>query len=187
MLLLIDNYDSFTYNLAQYFYELGQEVIVYRHDEISLGGIVDIAPNFLVIGPGPYTPQKAGISIPCIQHFAGKIPILGVCLGHQSIAEVFGGKTIAAKQLMHGKRAAIRHDHKGVFTDIPSPVQCTRYNSLVSDKVFLPACLEISAWSDDGDIMGLRHRTLAIEGIQLHPESFLSEYGYEILNNFINQ
>ena len=185
MLLMIDNYDSFTYNLTQYFAELGKEVKVYRNDAISLAEIEALRPQYIVISPGPCTPNEAGISVSLIQHFAGKIPLLGVCLGHQSIAQAFGGKIVRAKQLMHGKTSQIYHQNLGVFRGLNCPFTATRYHSLVIDRESLPDCLEISAESDDGEIMGIRHKTLAIEGVQFHPESILTEHGHALLNNFL--
>jgi anthranilate synthase component II len=185
MLLMIDNYDSFTYNLVQYFGELGQEVQVYRNDEIDLNKVEMLAPRHIVISPGPCTPNEAGISVPLIHAFAGKIPLLGVCLGHQSIGQAFGGKIVHAKQLMHGKTSQIHHKSVGVFKGLPNPYTATRYHSLVIEKESLPACLEITAWTEDGEIMGVRHKTMAVEGVQFHPESVLTEYGHELLENFI--
>ena len=190
MLLMIDNYDSFTYNLVQYFGELGQEVQVYRNDEITLDKIRELAPAKIVISPGPCTPNEAGISVPLIHEFAGKIPLLGVCLGHQSIGQAFGGKIIRAKQLMHGKTSPIHHKNVGVFKDIPNPYTATRYHSLVIECETIPDCLEITAWTQDangefGEIMGVKHKTLAVEGVQFHPESILTEYGHELLDNFL--
>lgn len=185
MLLMIDNYDSFTYNLVQYFGELGQEVQVYRNDEITLDAIRKMQPEKIVISPGPCTPNEAGISVPVIHEFAGKIPLLGVCLGHQSIGQAFGGKIIRAKQLMHGKTSPIHHKNVGVFKDIPNPYTATRYHSLVIERETIPDCLEITAWTDDGEIMGVKHKTLAVEGVQFHPESILTEYGHELLDNFL--
>jgi anthranilate synthase component II len=185
MLLMIDNYDSFTYNLVQYLGELGQEVIVYRNDEIDLDKVAALKPDHIVISPGPCTPNEAGISVPLIKTFAGKIPLLGVCLGHQSIGQAFGGNIIHAKQLMHGKTSLIYHNDVGVFKGLPNPYTATRYHSLVIEKESLPDCLEITAWTDDGEIMGVRHKTLAVEGVQFHPESILTEYGHELLNNFL--
>lgn len=185
MLLMIDNYDSFTYNLVQYFGELGQEVQVYRNDEIDLKKIEMLAPRHIVISPGPCTPNEAGISVPLIHAFAGKIPLLGVCLGHQSIGQAFGGKIVHAKQLMHGKTSLIHHNSVGVFKDLPNPYTATRYHSLVIEKESLPDCLEITAWTEDGEIMGVRHKTMAVEGVQFHPESVLTEHGHALLNNFI--
>jgi anthranilate synthase component 2 len=185
MLLMIDNYDSFTYNLVQYLGELGQEVLVYRNDEIDLAKVAALNPDHIVISPGPCTPNEAGISVPLIKQFAGKIPLLGVCLGHQSIGQAFGGNIIHAKQLMHGKTSLIYHNDVGVFKGLPNPYTATRYHSLVIEKETLPDCLEITAWTDDGEIMGVRHKTLAVEGVQFHPESILTEYGHELLNNFL--
>jgi anthranilate synthase component II len=185
MLLMIDNYDSFTYNLVQYFGELGQEVQVYRNDEIDLKQVEELSPRHIVISPGPCTPNEAGISVPLIHAFAGKIPLLGVCLGHQSIGQAFGGKIVHAKQLMHGKTSLIHHRNEGVFKDLPNPYTATRYHSLVIEKASLPDCLEITAWTEDGEIMGVRHKTMAIEGVQFHPESVLTEHGHALLNNFI--
>lgn len=185
MLLMIDNYDSFTYNLVQYFGELGQEVQVYRNDEIDLKQVEKLSPRHIVISPGPCTPNEAGISVPLIHAFAGKIPLLGVCLGHQSIGQAFGGKIVHAKQLMHGKTSLIHHNSVGVFKDLPNPYTATRYHSLVIEKASLPDCLEITAWTEDGEIMGVRHKTMAVEGVQFHPESVLTEHGHALLNNFI--
>ena len=185
MLLMIDNYDSFTYNLVQYFAELGVEVSVYRNDEISLEQIEKIKPQYLVVSPGPCTPNEAGISVAAIRHFAGKIPLLGVCLGHQSIGQAFGGKIIHAKQLMHGKTSPIFHNNTSVFHGLPSPFTATRYHSLVIERESLPDCLEITAWTEDGEIMGVRHRTLAVAGVQFHPESILTEHGHDMLANFL--
>lgn len=190
MLLMIDNYDSFTYNLVQYLGELGQDVRVYRNDEIDLAKVAELKPDHIVISPGPCTPNEAGISVPLIKEFAGKIPLLGVCLGHQSIGQAFGGNIIHAKQLMHGKTSLIYHKDAGVFKGLPNPYTATRYHSLVIEKETLPDCLEITAWTQDengefGEIMGVRHKTLAVEGVQFHPESILTEYGHELLNNFL--
>ena len=185
MLLMIDNYDSFTYNLVQYFGELGEDVSVYRNDAISLKEIAAMAPARIVISPGPCSPDEAGISVATIKEFAGKIPILGVCLGHQSIAAAFGGKVVHARQLMHGKTSAVQHNHTGVFRDLPTPLRVTRYHSLAIQRESLPECLEITAWSEDDEIMGVRHKTLAVEGVQFHPESILSERGHDLLNNFL--
>ena len=182
---MIDNYDSFTYNLVQYFGELGQEVQVYRNDEIDLEKVAALNPRHIVISPGPCTPNEAGISVPLIHAFAGKIPLLGVCLGHQSIGQAFGGKIIKAKTLMHGKTSLIHHTNQGVFEGLANPYTATRYHSLVIEKESLPDCLEVTAWTEDGEIMGVRHKTLAIEGVQFHPESVLTEYGHELLDNFI--
>lgn len=185
MLLMIDNYDSFTYNLVQYFGELGQDVQVYRNDEIDLATVAALKPRHIVISPGPCTPNEAGISLALINEFKGKIPLLGVCLGHQSIGQAFGGNIIKAQTLMHGKTSLIHHKNDGVFKGLPNPYTATRYHSLVIEKESLPACLEITAWTEDGEIMGVRHQTLAIEGVQFHPESVLTEYGHELLDNFI--
>ncbi|WP_028450729.1 aminodeoxychorismate/anthranilate synthase component II [Chitinibacter tainanensis] len=187
MLLMIDNYDSFTYNLVQYFGELGQDVHVHRNDEISIEQIEAMQPKYLVISPGPCSPLEAGISVPAIKHFAGKLPIMGVCLGHQSIGEAFGGKIIHAKTLMHGKVSPVIHNNIGMFRDIPSPVTVTRYHSLAIERESLPDCLEVTAWTEDGEIMGVRHRTLAIEGVQFHPESILTEHGHKMLENFLKE
>ena len=187
MLLMIDNYDSFTYNLVQYFGELGQRVEVYRNDEIDLEGITALRPDYLVISPGPCAPAQAGISLAAIKTFAGKIPLLGVCLGHQSIGEAFGGKIVHAKQLMHGKVSTVNHRNQGVFRDLPNPLTCTRYHSLAIERASCPDCLEITAWTDDGEIMGVRHKTLAVEGVQFHPESILTERGHDLLKNFLDE
>ncbi len=187
MLLMIDNYDSFTYNLVQYFGELGQDVQVYRNDEITIEEIEAKKPQFLVVSPGPCTPREAGISVPAIQHFAGKLPVLGVCLGHQSIGEAFGGKIIHAKTLMHGKVSPVFHNGTGVFKGLPSPFNVTRYHSLAIERESLPDCLEITAWTEDGEIMGVRHKMLDIEGVQFHPESILTEHGHTMLENFLNR
>jgi len=187
MLLMIDNYDSFTYNLVQYFGELGQEVDVKRNDEITLDYVDGSRHDYIVISPGPCTPNEAGISVPLIRQFAGKIPILGVCLGHQSIGQAFGGTIIHAKELMHGKTSLIHHLDEGVFKGLPSPFIATRYHSLVIERKSLPECLEITAWTEDGEIMGVRHKTLAVEGVQFHPESILTEYGHDMLKNFLEQ
>ena len=185
MLLMIDNYDSFTYNLVQYFGELGEAMKVARNDEITLEEVERLAPKGIVISPGPCTPNEAGISLPLIERFAGKIPILGVCLGHQAIGQAFGGRVIHARQLMHGKVSPIHHAGVGVFRGLPSPFNATRYHSLAVERSTLPAVLEVTAWTDDGEIMGLRHRTLAIEGVQFHPESILTEHGHAMLKNFL--
>lgn len=187
MLLMIDNYDSFTYNLVQYLGELGQEVRVYRNDEITLEGVERLNPARVVISPGPCTPNEAGISVPLIRHLAGKVPILGVCLGHQAIGQALGGKVVHAKQLMHGKTSAIHHDGRGVFRGLPDAFTATRYHSLVIERASLPDCLEVSAWTEDGEIMGVRHRNLAVEGVQFHPESILTEHGHRLLGNFLER
>ena len=190
MLLMIDNYDSFTYNLVQYFGELGQEVNVYRNDEITVDEIENLKPRHVVISPGPCTPNEAGISLELIEKLAGKIPILGVCLGFQAIAQVFGGNIIGAKRIMHGKVSPIHHTGKGVFKGLKNPLNATRYHSLVAEQSTLPECLEVTAWTnnDSGsieEIMGVRHKTLAIEGVQFHPESILTEHGHQMLNTFL--
>lgn len=187
MLLMIDNYDSFTYNLVQYFSELGEKVVVYRNDEITLEKIAQLNPGRIVISPGPCTPNEAGVSLAVINQFSQKIPVLGVCLGHQSIGQAFGGRVVHAKQLMHGKTSPIFHHNTGVFRGLPSPFTATRYHSLVVERSTLPDCLEITAWTEDGEIMGIRHKTLAIEGIQFHPESILSEHGHQMLENFLTR
>jgi len=186
-LLMIDNYDSFTYNLVQYFGELGEEVEVVRNDEIDLAGIAALKPDHIVVSPGPCTPSEAGVSVPLIKEFAGRIPILGVCLGHQSIGQAFGGRIVRARELMHGKTSMIHHLDVGVFKGLPNPFRATRYHSLVIERASLPDCLEITAWTGDGEIMGVRHRTLAVEGVQFHPESILSEHGHALLRNFLAQ
>ena len=182
---MIDNYDSFTYNLVQYFSELGQEVVVERNDKISLKEIKNLNPEFLVLSPGPCTPNEAGISLDIVSNFKGKIPMLGVCLGHQSIGQAFGGKITHAKTIMHGKTLDIHHTNKGVFKGLSNPFTATRYHSLVIERESLPDCFEITAWTDDEEIMGIRHKELYIEGVQFHPESILSEYGHDLLRNFI--
>ncbi len=187
MLLMIDNYDSFTYNLVQYLGELKQEVNVYRNDEINLDKIAALRPKYIVISPGPCTPTEAGISVPLIQKFSGEIPILGVCLGHQSIGQAFGGKIVHAKQLMHGKTSPIFHNQAGVFRDLPNPFTATRYHSLVIERASLPDVLEITAWTEDGEIMGVRHKNHSVEGVQFHPESILTENGHTLLGNFLTQ
>jgi len=184
-LLMIDNYDSFTYNLVQYFGELGAQVLVHRNDEISLAEIEALQPSHLVVSPGPCSPAEAGISVAAIQHFAGKLPILGVCLGHQSIGAAFGGRIIRAQQLMHGKTSVIHTTQQGVFADLPQAYTVNRYHSLAIERSSCPAELEVTAWTDDGEIMGVRHRRLAIEGVQFHPESILTEHGHALLNNFL--
>jgi len=190
MLLMIDNYDSFTYNLVQYFGELGQEVSVYRNDEITVNEIEKLKPKYVVISPGPCTPNEAGISLELIEKLAGKIPILGVCLGFQAIAQAFGGNIIGAQRIMHGKVSPIHHTGKGVFKGLKNPLNATRYLSLVAEQSTLPECLEVTAWTnnDSGsieEIMGVRHKTLAIEGVQFHPESILTEHGHQMLNTFL--
>jgi anthranilate synthase component 2 len=185
MLLMIDNYDSFTFNLVQYFGELGEEVRVFRNDEIDVAGIAALAPARIVISPGPCTPNEAGVSVPLVKAFSGKIPILGVCLGHQAIGQAFGGRIIHARTLMHGKVSRIHHEGKGVFAGLPSPYNATRYHSLAIERSSCPAELEITAWTEDGEIMGVKHRTLAVEGVQFHPESILTEHGHALLRNFL--
>lgn len=189
MLLLIDNYDSFTYNLYQYFCQLGAEVLVKRNDELQLADIERLAPQRLVISPGPCTPNEAGISLAAIRHFAGKLPILGVCLGHQALGQAFGANVVRAREVMHGKTSAIRHLDSGVFHGLNNPLTVTRYHSLVLEAATLPDCFEVTAWSErDGvrdEIMGIRHRQLALEGVQFHPESILSEQGHQLLDNFL--
>ncbi|MEC6815471.1 aminodeoxychorismate/anthranilate synthase component II [Photobacterium toruni] len=191
MLLIIDNYDSFTYNLYQYFCELGAEVVVVRNDEIDIATIEALAPTHLVISPGPCTPNEAGISLQAIEYFAGKLPILGVCLGHQSLAQVFGGDVVRARQVMHGKTSPIYHTDCGVFKGLNNPLTVTRYHSLVVKAATLPDCFEITAWTElNGEfdeIMGIRHKTLALEGVQFHPESILTEQGHQLLANFLRR
>jgi anthranilate synthase component II len=187
MLLMIDNYDSFTYNLVQYFGELGEEVRVARNDEITLEEIAALAPDRICISPGPCSPTEAGISIPVLERFSGKVPILGVCLGHQAIGQAFGGKVVRAGVLMHGKTAPIQHTGVGVFAGLPNPFTAARYHSLAVERASLPGCLEITAWTDDGEIMGLRHKTLPVEGVQFHPESIATEHGHDLLKNFLLQ
>lgn len=185
MILVIDNYDSFTYNLVQYLGEIGQEIVVRRNDQIDLNGIEELGPDHILISPGPCTPNEAGISLALIDHFKGKIPILGVCLGHQSIGQVFGGDVIRAEKLMHGKTSEIYHDGKTIFDGIPSPYTATRYHSLIVRRETLPDCLEISAETKDGEIMGLRHKEYPIEGVQFHPESIITDHGLKLLRNFV--
>jgi anthranilate synthase component 2 len=187
MLLMIDNYDSFTYNLVQYLAEIGQEVKVVRNDKISIEEINKLNPQYIVISPGPCTPNEAGISLELIEAFKGKIPILGVCLGHQSIGQAFGGSIIHAQTIMHGKTSKIFHNNKGVFRGIKDPFVAPRYHSLVIEKQTLPNCFDITAWTDDNEIMGIKHKELAIEGVQFHPESILSEHGHDLLKNFLDQ
>jgi anthranilate synthase component II len=186
MLLMIDNYDSFTYNLVQYLGELGADVQVYRNDALTLEQIAAWKPEKIVISPGPCTPSDAGICVPLIERFAGEIPILGVCLGHQAVGQAFGGKVVRAGRVMHGKLSQITHRGEGVFAGLHSPFPATRYHSLVVERASLPSCLAITAESDDGEIMGLRHRELAVEGVQFHPEAILTEQGHELLANFLN-
>ena len=187
MLLMIDNYDSFTYNLVQYFGELGEDVRVFRNDQITLEGIAELRPDQLVLSPGPCTPAEAGVCVPAVRHFAGKLPILGVCLGHQSIGAALGGRIVRAQQLMHGKTSEISSDGRGVFRGLPQRLTVIRYHSLAIERASLPAELEVSATADDGEIMGVRHRELAVEGVQFHPESILSEHGHAMLKNFLER
>ena len=186
MIVIIDNYDSFTYNIVQTLGGLGAELEVFRNDQVDLATIESLRPERLLISPGPCTPAEAGISVPAITHFAGRLPILGVCLGHQSLGAAFGGRVVRATRLMHGKTSAISHDGRGVFTGLPSPFEAMRYHSLVVEEEGLPACLEISARSERGELMGLRHRTLPIEGVQFHPESIMTPHGVALLRNFIS-
>ncbi len=190
MLLMIDNYDSFTYNLVQYLGELGADVRVFRNDEISVAEIEKLAPEKLVISPGPCTPNEAGVSVAAIKTFAGRIPLLGVCLGHQSIGQAFGGKIVHASEIMHGKTSMIHHKDVGVFKGLGNPLEATRYHSLVIEKDSLPDCLEVTAWTENGaggieEIMGVRHKEMAVEGVQFHPESILTEHGHDMLKNFL--
>lgn len=185
MLLMIDNYDSFTYNLVQYFGELGEDVRVYRNDALTVDDIAAMKPQRIVISPGPCTPKEAGISVETIRRFAGQLPMLGVCLGHQSLAVAFGGNVVRAGRLMHGKTSMIRHDGKTLFRDLPMPFEATRYHSLLVERASLPDCFEISAETDEGEIMGLRHKTLGVEGVQFHPESILTAAGKDLLRNFL--
>jgi anthranilate synthase/aminodeoxychorismate synthase-like glutamine amidotransferase len=185
MLLMIDNYDSFTYNLVQYFGELGQDLKVYRNNKITIADIEKINPDRIVISPGPCTPKEAGISIDVIKHFTGKIPILGVCLGHQSIGDAFGGDVIRAPYLMHGKTSMIHHDGKTIFAGLPNPFEATRYHSLIIKRETMPSVLEISAWTEDGIVMGVRHKQFKLEGVQFHPESILTGVGKDMLRNFL--
>jgi len=185
MILMIDNYDSFTYNLVQYLGELGATPSVYRNDAVTVDQIETLKPSHIVISPGPCTPNEAGVSLALIERFAGRIPILGVCLGHQAIGQAFGGKVVRARQVMHGKVSRIRHDEKGVFDGVPNRFVATRYHSLVVERASLPACLEITAESEDGEIMGLRHASLPVEGVQFHPEAMLTEHGHKMLQNFL--
>lgn len=185
MLLMIDNYDSFTYNLVQYFGELGVEVAVYRNDALTVAEIEAMAPQAICLSPGPCTPTEAGISLEAIQRLGGRIPILGVCLGHQAIGQAFGGQVVRAPQVMHGKTSLIRHTGAGVFAGLPDPFEATRYHSLLVAREGLPECLEVTAWTEDGLIMGVRHRTLAVEGVQFHPESILTQHGHQMLRNFL--
>ncbi|KZE79564.1 aminodeoxychorismate/anthranilate synthase component II [Paenibacillus ottowii] len=187
MILVIDNYDSFTYNLVQYLGELGEEVTVKRNDEIDVKGIEELAPEHILISPGPCTPNEAGISLDVINHFKGRIPIFGVCLGHQAIGQAFGGKVIRADRLMHGKTSPILHHNTSVFEGLPSPFTATRYHSLLVERESLPECLEITAETAEGEIMGLRHKEFAVEGVQFHPESIITDYGHQLLRNFLKR
>lgn len=186
MLVMIDNYDSFTYNLVQYFGELKQDVRVFRNDEISVADIAALKPSYICISPGPCAPAQAGISIEAIQHFAGKVPVLGVCLGHQAIGQAFGGKVVRAQQLMHGKTDEIETKQQGVFANLPKRFTVTRYHSLAIERASLPQELMVTAWTQDGEIMGVKHKQLAVEGVQFHPESILTQYGHDMLRNFLN-
>jgi anthranilate synthase component II len=187
MLLMIDNYDSFTYNLVQYFGELGEDVRVFRNDEITLDQIKALSPDRICISPGPCTPNEAGVSLGVFERFSGRVPILGVCLGHQALGQAFGGRVVRAKTLMHGKTSPIAHTGAGVFTGMPTPFEAARYHSLAVERASLPACLEVTAWTVDGEIMGLRHKTLPVEGVQFHPESIATEHGHAMLRNFLVQ
>lgn len=187
MILMIDNYDSFTFNLVQYLGELGEELVVKRNDEITIAEIEELNPQFLMISPGPCSPNEAGISMEAIEHFAGKIPIFGVCLGHQSIAQVFGGDVVRAERLMHGKTSEMHHNGETIFKEMENPFTATRYHSLIVKNETLPDCLEVTAWTDENEIMALRHKTLPIEGVQFHPESIMTTFGKDLLRNFINQ
>ncbi|MFD3261996.1 aminodeoxychorismate/anthranilate synthase component II [Paenibacillus lentus] len=187
MILVIDNYDSFTYNLVQYLGELGEEIIVRRNDEIDLQGIEELRPDHILLSPGPCTPNEAGITLDVIERFKGTIPIFGVCLGHQAIGQAFGGKVVRADRLMHGKTSAIHHKGESVFAGLPSPFTATRYHSLIVERAGLPDCFEITAETEEGEIMGLRHKTYAVEGVQFHPESIITEHGHQILRNFLNR
>lgn len=185
MILMIDNYDSFTYNLVQFLGEMGEELQVFRNDKITIEQIAEMNPDHIVVSPGPCSPNEAGISLKVIEHFSGKIPILGVCLGHQSIAQAFGGNVIRSERLMHGKTSPVFHDGRTIFTGVPSPFTATRYHSLIVERETLPDCLEISAWTEEGEIMGIRHKELLVEGVQFHPESIITDFGKDLLRNFI--
>ncbi|MGG1878687.1 aminodeoxychorismate/anthranilate synthase component II [Paenibacillus cisolokensis] len=187
MILVIDNYDSFTYNLVQYLGELGEEIKVCRNDEIDIEGIRELSPDHILISPGPCTPNEAGISLDVISHFKGSIPIFGVCLGHQAIGQAFGGKVIRAERLMHGKTSAIHHSGTSVFEGLPNPFTATRYHSLIVEKESLPDCLEITSWTEEGEIMGLRHKEYPVEGVQFHPESIITDHGHQMLRNFLKR
>ncbi|WP_270182886.1 aminodeoxychorismate/anthranilate synthase component II [Alkalihalobacillus sp. CinArs1] len=186
MILMIDNYDSFTYNLVQYLGEMGEELVVKRNDEVTIDEIESMNPSFLMISPGPCSPNEAGISMDAVRHFAGKIPIFGVCLGHQSIAQVFGGDVVKAERLMHGKTSEMHHDGRSVFKGMENPFTATRYHSLIVKKETLPECFEVSAWTEEGEIMAIRHKELAVEGVQFHPESIMTAVGKTLLKNFID-
>jgi len=187
MLLMIDNYDSFTYNLVQYFGELGEDVKVVRNDELTVDQIEAMKPDRIVLSPGPCTPNEAGVSLPVIERFKARTPILGVCLGHQAIGQAFGGKVVHAKTLMHGKVSRIHHEGRGIFRGLPTPYEATRYHSLAIERETCPADLEVTAWTEDGEIMGVRHRSLPVEGVQFHPESILTQHGHELLRNFLTR
>lgn len=187
MILFIDNYDSFTYNIVQYFAQLGQDVLVRCNDEVTVSEIEDLRPQYLVIGPGPCSPKEAGISVEAMRHFTGKIPIMGICLGHQAIGEAFGGRIVRAKALMHGKVSPVFHEGRGMFCGLPNPVSCTRYHSLAIERESLPDYLEVMAWAEDGEIMGVRHKSYPVEGVQFHPEALLTEHGHEMLGNFLRE
>lgn len=186
MLAMIDNYDSFTYNLVQYFGQLGQQVSVFRNDKVSLPELEQLAPQYLVVSPGPCTPNQAGISVAAIAHFADKMPVLGVCLGHQSIAQAFGGNIVHAQKIMHGKTSMITHTGAGIFAGLANPFRATRYHSLVIENSSMPSCFDITAWTEEGEIMAVKHKEYAIEGVQFHPESIDTEYGHALLQNFLN-
>lgn len=185
MLLMIDNYDSFTYNLVQYFGELGEDVRVFRNDKITIAEIEALKPDRIVVSPGPCTPNEAGVSVETIRHFAGRLPLLGVCLGHQSLAVAFGGEVVRAERLMHGKTSMVKHDGKTIFRDLPNPFEATRYHSLIVKRSTLPSCFEVSAETAEGEIMGMRHKSLGAEGVQFHPESILTTAGKDLLRNFL--
>ena len=187
MLLMIDNYDSFTYNLVQYLGELGEDVRVFRNDQITVDEIAELEPRHIVISPGPCTPNEAGVSVDTVKRFGGKIPLLGVCLGHQGIGQAYGGRIVHAKRIMHGKTSMIYHTGIGVFAGLSNPFEATRYHSLVIERESLPACLELTAWTDDDEIMGVRHKDFAVQGVQFHPESILTQHGHELLSNFLKQ